>query len=152
MSVMKHFAMTASKLAPKVTVWAVIAYNISSYLAHRYKIKNVYNQIFFEKIVLITRIWRKGVFLVWQLSTLDPIKMSVSSLTELHTPCQTLGFSTLSKEQHLFKSVTQLNPVFQPILTVTIVTVNMGWNTGFSPVTDLNKGCSLLFFTNDAKT
>ena len=24
------------------------------------------------------------------------------------------------------------------------VTVNMGWNTGFSPVTDLNKGCSLL--------
>ena len=34
--------------------------------------------------------------------------------------------------------------MFQPILTVTIVTVNMGWNTGFSPVTDLNKGCSLL--------
>ena len=43
-----------------------------------------------------------------------------------------------------FKSVTRLNPVFQPILTVTIVTVNMGWNTGFSPVTDLEKGCSLL--------
>ena len=70
--------------------------------------------------------------------------MSVYSLTELHTPCQTLSFSTLSKEQLLFKSVTRLNPVFQPILTVSIVTVNMGWNTGFSPVTDLNKGCSLL--------
>ena len=71
-------------------------------------------------------------------------KMLVSSLTELYTPCQTLGFSTLSKEQHLFKSVTNLNPVFQSILTVTIVTVYMGWNTGFSPVTHLNKGCSLL--------
>ena len=70
--------------------------------------------------------------------------MYVSSLTELHTPCQTLGFSTVSKEQPLFKSVTRQNPVFQPILTVTIVTVNMGWNTWFSPVTDLNKGCSLL--------
>ena len=69
--------------------------------------------------------------------------MLVSSLTELHTPCQSLSFSTLSKEQHLFQSVTRLNPVFQPILTVTIVTVNMGWNTWFSPVTDLNKGCSL---------
>ena len=42
----------------------------------------------------------------------------------------------LSKEQNLFKSVTRLNPVFQPILNVTIVTVDMGWNTGFSPVTD----------------
>ena len=70
--------------------------------------------------------------------------MLVSSLTVLHTPCQTLCFSTVSKEQPLFKSVTRQNPVFQPILTVTIVTVNMGWNTGFSPVTDLNKGCSLL--------
>ena len=76
--------------------------------------------------------------------TLVPIKMSVSSLTELHTPCQTLDFSRVSEEQHLFGSVTRLNPVFQPILTVTIVTVNIGWNTGFSPVTDLNKGCSLL--------
>ena len=93
---------------------------------------------------MITRIWRKSDFRVWQLSTLVPIKMSVSSLTELHTPCKTLGFSIVSKEQPLFKSVTGLNPVFQPILTVTIVTVNMGWNTGFSPVTDLNKGCSLL--------
>ena len=37
-----------------------------------------------------------------------------------------------------------MNPVFQPILTVTIVTVNKGQNTGFSPVSDLNKGCSLL--------
>ena len=27
---------------------------------------------------------------------------------------------------------------------ITSVTVNMGWNTGFSIVTDLNKGCSLL--------
>ena len=40
------------------------------------------------------------------------------------------------KEQPLFKSVTGLNPVFQPILTVTIVPVNMGLNTGFSMVTD----------------
>ena len=55
---------------------------------------------------------------------------------------------TVSKEPHLFKSVTRLNPVFQPILIVTIVTVNMGWNTGFSPVTDLNKGCSLLTMLN----
>ena len=78
------------------------------------------------------------------MSTLVPIKMFVSSLTKLHTPCQTLSFSTVSKEQHLFKSVTRLNTVFQPILTVTIVRVNKGWNTGFSPVTDLNKGCSLL--------
>ena len=31
-----------------------------------------------------------------------------------------------------------MNPVFQPILTVTIVTVNLGWNTGFNLVTDLN--------------
>ena len=44
----------------------------------------------------------------------------------------------------MFQLVTRLNPVFQPILTVTIVTVNQGQNTGFSPVTDLNKGCSLL--------
>ena len=29
-------------------------------------------------------------------------------------------------------------------MTITIVAVNRGWNTGFSPVTDLNKGCSLL--------
>ena len=72
------------------------------------------------------------------------LKMSVSSLTGLHTPCQTLGFSPVSKEQPLFKSVTRLNPVFQPIVTVTIVTVNIARNTGFSPVTDLNKGCSLL--------
>ena len=72
--------------------------------------------------------------------------MLVSSLTELHTPQQTLSFSILSKEQPLFKSVTRLNPVLQPILTVTIVTVNMGmgWNTGFSMVTDWNKCCSLL--------
>ena len=70
--------------------------------------------------------------------------MLVSSLTELRTPQQTLSFSIVSKEQPLFKSVTRLNPVFQPILTVTIVTVNMGWNTGFSLVTDLNKCCSLL--------
>ena len=34
--------------------------------------------------------------------------------------------------------------MFQPILTIIIVTVNMGWNTGFSLVADLNKGCSLL--------
>ena len=68
----------------------------------------------------------------------------MSSLTEMHTPCQTLSFSSFSKEQHLFQSVTRLNPVFQPILTVTIVTVNKGQNIGFSPVTDLNKGCSLL--------
>ena len=53
--------------------------------------------------------------------TLVPIKMLVFSLTELHTPHQTLSFSTVGKEQPLFKSVTRLNPVFQPILTVTIV-------------------------------
>ena len=70
--------------------------------------------------------------------------MSVSSLTELHTPQQTLSFSIISKEQSLFKSVTELNPVFQPILTVTIVTVNKVWNTEFSLVTDLNKCCSLV--------
>ena len=70
--------------------------------------------------------------------------MSVSSLTELHTPCQTSSFSIVSKEQPLFKSVAELNPVFHPILTVTIVIVNMGWNTGFSLVTDLNKQWSLL--------
>ena len=99
---------------------------------------------FLEKIILITRIWRKGVFRVWQLSTLVPIKMLVSSLPELHTPCKTLSFSIVSKEQPLFKSVTGLNPVFQPILTVTIVTVSMGWNTEFSLVTDWNKCCSLL--------
>ena len=99
---------------------------------------------FLEKIILITRIWRKSVFRVWQLGTLVPIKMLVSSVTELHTPCQTLSFSTISKEQHLFQSVTRLNPLFHPILTVTIVTVNMGWNTGFNLVTDFNKGCSLL--------
>ena len=78
------------------------------------------------------------------MSTLVPIKMSVSSLTELHIPHQTLSFSIVSKEQSLFKSVTRLNPVFKPILTVTIVAVNMGWKTGFSPVTNLNKGISLL--------
>ena len=42
--------------------------------------------------------------------------MVVSSLTTLHTLCQTLNFSTISKEQPLFKLVTRL---FQPILTVT---------------------------------
>ena len=51
--------------------------------------------------------------------TLVPIKMSVSSLTTLHTLRQTLSFSSISKEQPLFLSVTKLNPVFQPILTVT---------------------------------
>ena len=137
MSVMKHFAMTTSKLAPKVTVWAVIFYHISSNFAHRQRRKNLYPPTF-------TGIWRKKCFRVWQLSTLVPIKMSVSCLTELHTPQQTLGFSFVSKEQPLFKSVTRLNPVFQPIFTVTIVTVNMGWNTVFSLVTDINKCCSLL--------
>ena len=94
--------------------------------------------------MLITRIWNKSVFRVWQLSTLVPIKMLVSSLTELHTPQQTLSFSINSKKQPLFNSVTGLNPVVQPILTVTIITVNLGWNTGFSLVTELNKCCSLL--------
>ena len=87
-----------------------------------------------QKIILITTIWRKRDFRVWQLSTLVPIKMLVSSLTELHIPRQTLSSSIVSKEQPLFKSATRLNPVFQPLLTVTIVTVNMGWNTGFSLV------------------
>ena len=51
----------------------------------------------------------------------DPLFLSmlVSSQTTLHTFSQTLIFSTTSKEQPLFKSVTSLNPVFQPILTVT---------------------------------
>ena len=50
--------------------------------------------------------------------TLVIIKMLVSSLTTQHTPCQTLSFSTVGKNQPLFKSVTRLNPVFQHILTV----------------------------------
>ena len=54
-------------------------------------------------------------FVKYQGNTLVPIKMSVSSLTTLHTPRQTLSFSTVSKEQPLFKSVTGLTPVFQPI-------------------------------------
>ena len=62
--------------------------------------------------------------------------MYASNLTELHTPCQTLSFSTVSKEQHFLKSVTRPNPVLQPTLTITIVTVNMGQNTGLSPATD----------------
>ena len=132
MSVIKHFAMTTSRLAPKVTIWAVISYHIGSYFAHRQRRKNMYHPIFFKKKVLITRIRRKIVFRV-------PVQILVSRLTELHTPCKTLGFSPISKEQHLFKSVTRLNPVFQPIMTVTIVTVNMGWNTGFSLVTDFKK-------------
>ena len=70
--------------------------------------------------------------------------MSVSSQTELHTPQQMLSFSIVSKEQPLFKWITRLNHAFQPILTVTIVTVNMGWKTGFNLVNDLNKCCSLL--------
>ena len=51
--------------------------------------------------------------------TLVPIKMLVSSLTTLHTLRLPLGFITISTEQPLFKSVTKLNTVFQPILTVT---------------------------------
>ena len=102
-----------------------------------------------EKKIYIPRIWRTSDFRVWQLSTLVPIKLLVSSVTELQTPCQTLSFSPVSKIQPLFKSVTRLNPIFQPILTVTIVTVKMGWNTGFSLLADLNKGC---FLTNDANT
>ena len=70
--------------------------------------------------------------------------MLVSRLTELNTPRQTLGFSTVNKEQPLFKPVARQSPVFQSILTVTIVTVNMGRNTGFSPINNLYKGCSLL--------
>ena len=75
---------------------------------------------FLEKIILITRTWRKSVFRVWQLSMQVPIKMLVSSLTELHTPSKTLIFSTVSKKQPLFKLVIGLNPVFQSRLTVTI--------------------------------
>ena len=44
----------------------------------------------------------------------------------------------------MFQSVTGLNPVFKPILTIMIVTVNMGWKTGFNLIIDLNKCCSLL--------
>ena len=35
MSVMKHFAVTTSKLVPKVTVWEVMYYHIGLYFAHR---------------------------------------------------------------------------------------------------------------------
>ena len=86
-----------SKLAPKVTVWAVISDHISSYFAHRWRRKNVYHPIFSK-----TSFWwlefggEKSVFRVWQLSTRVPIKMLVSSQIELHTPRQTLGFSTVS--------------------------------------------------------
>ena len=82
------------------------------------------------------------------MSTLVPIKMSVSILAELHSPQQTLSFIIISIKQSLFKSATILNPVFQPILAVTIVTVNMGWDTGFSLVTDLNKCCFYLKCSN----
>ena len=37
--------------------------------------------------------------------TLVSTKMLVSSLATLHTPCQPLIFSTISKEQPLFMSV-----------------------------------------------
>ena len=73
--------------------------------------------------------------------------MFYSLAVDYTSPHKNVGFqsnSTVSKEQHLFQSINRLNRVFQPILNVTIVTVNMGWNTGFSQVTDLNKGCSLL--------
>ena len=94
---------------------------------------------YLEKVLLITRIWRKSVYRVgnW-------VHYSYQNVGVLHTPCQTLGFSTVSKEQPLFKLFTRQNPVFQPILTVTIVTVNIGWNTGFSLINNLYKGCSLL--------
>ena len=49
MSVMKHFAMTTSKLAPRVTVWAVISYHRGSYFAHRQKRKNVSHPMFLKK-------------------------------------------------------------------------------------------------------
>ena len=62
----------------------------------------------------------------------------------MHAPRQTLSFSIVSKEKPLLKSVTGLNPVFQPIFIVTILTVKMGWNTGFNLVADLNKDGSLL--------
>ena len=120
---MKHFAMTTSKLAPKVTVWAVICYHIGSYFATG-RGEKMYTTRFSWKIVLITRIWRKSVFRVWQLSTLVSIKMSVSSLLELHTPQQILSLSIVRKEQPLFKSVTRLNPVFQVILTIIIASKN----------------------------
>ena len=51
--------------------------------------------------------------------TLVSTKIMVSNIATLHTPCQPLSFSTISKEQPLFISVIQLTPVFQPILTVT---------------------------------
>ena len=101
-------------------------------------------EIFFKKLFWLLEFGEKSVFIVWPFSTLVALKMLVSNLTELHTPQQTFSFSIVSKEQFLFKWVTILNPVFQPILTATIVPVNMGWNTGFSLVTALNKCCSLL--------
>ena len=62
----------------------------------------MYSPNFLEKFILITRIKRKSVFRDWQLSTLVPIKMSVSSVSELHTPRQILSFSIVSREQPLF--------------------------------------------------
>ena len=63
--------------------------------------------------------------------TLVPIKMLVSILTTLHASRQTSGFSTIGKEQPWFKSVTRLNPVFQPILTVIFHYVLLDWTLTF---------------------
>ena len=62
----------------------------------------MYTAQFCWKIILITRIRRKSDFRVWQLSTLVPIKMLVSSLTELHTPWKTLSFSIVSRHYTSF--------------------------------------------------
>ena len=61
--------------------------------------------------------------------TLVPIKMSMSSLTTMPNPRQTLSFSTIGKEQPLFKSVTRLNPVFRPVSRCGIFPMAQNVNT-----------------------
>ena len=53
MSVMKHFAVTTSKLAPEVTVWYRFIF------CPQVEEKKCIPPNFLEKIVLITRIWKK---------------------------------------------------------------------------------------------
>ena len=139
MSVMKHFAMTTSKLAPKVTVWAVIFYHISSYFAHRQRRKNIYHPLCLKKCFDYQNLEKNCFYSLAVEHT--------SSYKNVGVQSNRTAYSLPNfKFQHpqYGTTVTRLSPVFQPILTVTIVTVNMGWNTGFSPVTDLNKSCSLL--------
>ena len=58
MSVMKHFARTTSKLAPKVS--NILLYKLI--FCPQVEEKKCIHPNFLEKIVLITRIWRKKCF------------------------------------------------------------------------------------------